>query len=73
MLQHNNSRLIANIYNPLNQDKETLLKNFVVRQKEFDNIFQDLKNSKLNQISQNFLIQGQRGTGKNHTSCKNKI
>ncbi len=63
MLQPN-SRLIANIYNPLNQDKETLLKNFVVRQKEFDNIFQDLKNSKLNQISQNFLIQGQRGTGK---------
>ena len=58
------NKTIANIYNPLNQDKETLLKNFVIRKKEFARIFRDIKNSKRNQMSQNFLIQGQRGSGK---------
>ena len=58
------NKTIANINNPLNQDKKTLLDNFVVRHKEFNKIFRDLKNSKLNQTSQNFLIQGQRGSGK---------
>ena len=58
------NKTIANIYNPLNQDKKSLLDNFVVRQKEFNRIFRDLKTSKLNQTSQNFLIQGQRGSGK---------
>ncbi len=58
------NQVIANIYNPLNQDKQSLLDNFVIRQKEFETIFRDLKTSKLNQTSQNFLIQGQRGSGK---------
>ncbi|MGR3176892.1 MAG: AAA family ATPase [Candidatus Anammoxibacter sp.] len=58
------NKTIANIYNPLNQDKQSLLDNFVIRQKEFDTIFRDLKTSKLNQTSQNFLIQGLRGSGK---------
>jgi TPR repeat protein/nucleoside-triphosphatase THEP1 len=58
------NKTIANIYNPLNQDKKSLLNNFVIRQKEFNTVFRDLKNSKLNQTSQNFLIQGQRGSGK---------
>ncbi len=58
------NKTIANIYNPLNQDKKSLLDNFVVRQKEFNTVFRDLKTSKLNQTSQNFLIQGQRGSGK---------
>ncbi len=57
-------KAIANIYNPLNQDKKSLLDNFVIRQKEFNTLFRDIKNSKLNQTSQNFLIQGQRGSGK---------
>ena len=55
---------LANIYNPLNLDKKTLLDNFVIRKNEFKSIFRDLKNSKLNETSQNFLIQGQRGSGK---------
>ncbi len=58
------NKTIANIYNPLNLDKKTLLDNFVIRHKEFDKIFRDIKTSKLNQTSQNFLIQGQRGSGK---------
>ena len=51
-------------YNPLNFDRKTLLEHFVVRHKEFNRIFRDFKSSKLNQTSQNFLIQGQRGCGK---------
>ncbi len=58
------NKTIATIYNPLNQDKKSLLDNFVIRQKEFNSIFRDVKNSNLNQTSQNFLIQGQRGSGK---------
>ena len=57
-------KIIANIYNPLNIDKKSLLDHFVVRHKEFNRIFRDIKSSKLNQTSQNFLIQGQRGSGK---------
>ncbi|MCD4652770.1 AAA family ATPase [bacterium] len=58
------NEIIANIYNPLNQDKQSLLDGFVVREKEFNAVFRFLKSSKLNQTSQNFLIQGQRGSGK---------
>ncbi|MCP4575915.1 MAG: NACHT domain-containing protein [Deltaproteobacteria bacterium] len=58
------NKIITNIYNPLNFDKESLLDHFVVRHKEFNRIYRDIKSSKLNQSSQNFLIQGQRGSGK---------
>jgi len=58
------NKIAAHIYNPLNQNKKMLLENFVVRQHEFNTIFRDLKNSRLNETSQNFLIQGQRGAGK---------
>ena len=57
-------KTIANVYNPLNLDKKSLLDNFVIRQREFDVIFRDLKTGELNETSQNFLIQGQRGSGK---------
>jgi len=57
-------RLIANIYNPLNQSKASLIENFVVRKAEFNKIFREIKQSKLNTTSQSFIVQGQRGSGK---------
>ncbi len=63
MSQHSN-KPVANIYNPQNLDKHTLLQTFVVRQSEFDKIFKEIKSGRLNQTSQNFIIQGQRGSGK---------
>ena len=35
---------VANIYNPLNQPEEVLTKNFVVREKEFKIIFNEIVN-----------------------------
>ncbi|MBU0969566.1 MAG: ATP-binding protein [Proteobacteria bacterium] len=64
MSMSQNSKPVANIYNPLNQDKQCLLDNFVIRQREFDKIFAEIKSGRLNHASQNFIIQGQRGTGK---------
>ncbi len=55
---------IAHIYNPLNQDKQALVDSFVIRKREFERIFKEIETSELNQVSQNFIIQGQRGTGK---------
>lgn len=56
--------LIANIYNPQNQPKEDLIKNFVVRQKEFEMLFADLRKGKMKTPEQHYMIQGQRGMGK---------
>lgn len=55
---------IAHIYNPMNQDRQALIDSFVVRQKELNRIFREIRTSGPDQVSQNFIIQGQRGTGK---------
>lgn len=52
------------IYNPANQSKEELINNFVIRKKEFEKIFYDLKNSEMKNPEQHYIIQGQRGYGK---------
>jgi len=52
------------VYNPANQSESELIENFVVRQKNFERIFRDIKDSNLDEISQNFLIIAQRGMGK---------
>ena len=59
-----NNKPIAHIYNPMNQDKQSLVDNFVIRQREFLKIFKEIQTGKLNQVSQNYIVQGQRGTGK---------
>ncbi|MCK5058890.1 MAG: ATP-binding protein [Candidatus Aminicenantes bacterium] len=58
------SNRVANIYNPANQTEEELCKHFVVRNVEFENIFNEIKNSDMKYPGQHFLIQGQRGFGK---------
>ncbi|CAA6803518.1 MAG: Unknown protein [uncultured Sulfurovum sp.] len=61
MLQN---KSISYLYNPATQTKEQLIDNFVARQKEFKRIMRDIKNSKVDEVSQNFLITAQRGMGK---------
>jgi TPR repeat protein/Fe2+ or Zn2+ uptake regulation protein len=55
---------IAHIYNPGNQTQEELIANFVVRHKEFNEIFNDIKTSPMQAPEQQNIIQGPRGTGK---------
>lgn len=58
------TRPISNIYNPLNQTEKELMKNFVVREREFNTIFNDIKNSDMSRPEPHYIIQGQRGQGK---------
>lgn len=55
---------VSYIYNPLNQTEEELLKNFVVREREFTTIFKEIKGSGMSHPEPHFIIQGQRGQGK---------
>ena len=50
---------IANIYNPLNQTEKELMKNFVVRKREFNAIYNDIKSSDIAHPEPHFIIQGQ--------------
>jgi hypothetical protein len=54
------------LYNPHNIPKATLIKNFVIRKAEFNNIFEHIKyyTKRSNIKSIHYLIQGQRGAGK---------
>jgi DNA polymerase III delta prime subunit len=58
------SNKISHIYNPANQSYEELLKNFVIRKKEFKKVLREFEDVDFNTSSQHFLIEGQRGTGK---------
>ncbi len=52
------------IYNPASQSPEEIVSNFVIRLREFDELFQAIKNDKMEKPPQHFIIQGQRGYGK---------
>jgi TPR repeat protein len=52
------------VYNPTNQSDQELRDRFVIRLKEFKRIIRELKRSTTNIASQNYLLEGQRGTGK---------
>ena len=52
------------VYNPDNQDDQELRDRFVIRTKEFERIIRDLKSSVSNTSAQQYLLLGQRGTGK---------
>nr|MCU0391754.1 NACHT domain-containing protein [Thermoflexibacter sp.] len=56
--------LVEHIYNPANQSREDLIDGFVVRQKTFKRIFDDLIQSDMQFPEQHFLLIGQRGMGK---------
>ena len=51
-------------YTPDEIDETEFLAKFVVRNHDFDDIFDDIKNSDYTVPSQHFIIVGQRGQGK---------
>lgn len=55
---------VATIYNPNLLSKNELISNYVVRLKKFQQIFKDIKSSKMERPEQHLLIEGQRGMGK---------
>ncbi len=55
---------LPKIYNPANQPKKELIDNFVVRLEIFQDIFNDIKTSKMENPEQHYIIQGVRGQGK---------
>src|SRR4030042_151842 len=55
---------IAYIYNPDRQTPQELINNFVVRFKEFREVFDDIKSSTMQNPEQHYIIQGPRGSGK---------
>jgi TPR repeat protein/DNA-binding transcriptional regulator GbsR (MarR family) len=59
-----NRHLFLNIYNPANQTRKELLENFVVRVREFNEIFEVVKNDSMRNPPRHFIVQGQRGSGK---------
>jgi DNA-binding MarR family transcriptional regulator len=58
------TKTIMNLYNPGEKRKDDLIAEFVIRLREFENIFADIKSSKMEHSEQPYLIVGQRGSGK---------
>ncbi len=55
---------LPKIYNPQNQTPQELIKSFVVRMGIFQDIFNEIKTSKMEHPEQHYIIQGVRGQGK---------
>jgi TPR repeat protein/nucleoside-triphosphatase THEP1 len=58
------TNLIANTYNPHNQTPQELIDGFVVRKKEFEALFSEIKTDPMKNPPQHMIIQGRRGSGK---------
>lgn len=58
------TNLVSSIYNPANQTEKELIESFIVRLKEFESIFGEIKKSDMKYPEQHFIIQGPRGSGK---------
>jgi len=56
--------IIRFLYNPSRMPEQELLARFIVRENEFRILWEDLEQTKRNQVDQHFLIVGQRGMGK---------
>ncbi|MBU3113916.1 hypothetical protein [Clostridium lacusfryxellense] len=52
------------LYNPNNLIQEELVSRFVIRKKEFEKIFKDIKNSSMKYPEQHYMIDAQIGYGK---------
>ena len=52
------------LYNPNNLTQQELVDRFVIRKKEFQKIFKDIKNSNMKYPEQHYIIEAQRGYGK---------
>jgi hypothetical protein len=58
------TNLVANTYNPHNQTDQELIDGFVVRKKEFEALYTDIKTDAMQHPPQHVIIQGRRGSGK---------
>ena len=58
------SNYVNNIYNPSNLTEQEIVDNFSIRKKEFNLIFDNIKNSDMKYPEQHFIIEGLRGYGK---------
>ncbi len=58
------TNLIANTYNPHNQTEDELIEGFVVRKKEFEALYGDIKSDSMQRPPQHTIIHGRRGSGK---------
>ncbi len=58
------SQTVACIYNPRNQSPKELIEHFVVRQKIFEKIFEDIRTSTMKYPEQHYMVEGKRGMGK---------
>jgi Fe2+ or Zn2+ uptake regulation protein len=52
------------LYNPNNLTEKELVDRFVIRKKEFEKIFNDIKNSDMKYPEQHYIIEAERGYGK---------
>ena len=52
------------LYNPNNLTEQELVERFVIRKKEFQKIFKDIKSSDMKYPEQHYIIEAQRGYGK---------
>lgn len=55
---------VSTIYNPHEQTEQELLDGFVIREKEFKAIFQEIQKNKMQTPPQHYIIYGVRGNGK---------
>ena len=58
------SQTVACIYNPRNQSPKELIEHFVVRKKNFQKIFEDIRTSTMKYPEQHYMVEGKRGMGK---------
>jgi TPR repeat protein len=58
------TNLIAHTYNPHNQTPTELIDGFVVRKKEFDALYSDIKGDAMDRPPQHAILHGRRGCGK---------
>ena len=62
--RNNNRPTLAYLYNPQNQSKDELISSFIVRQRIFQKLYEEIKSSKMEHPEQHILIKGKRGMGK---------
>ena len=60
-------------FNPAMQSPEEIVSNFVIRLKEFDELFHAVKTDNMEAPPQHYIIQGQRGYGKSTLLLRLKI
>jgi Cdc6-like AAA superfamily ATPase len=64
---------LPSIFNPAMQSADEIVSNFVIRLNEFDELFHVIKNDKMTNPPQHYIIQGQRGYGKSTLLLRLKI